>query len=156
MLLSQPEFSFSARGPFTKNKERMQKFKETGDSRYIYQNELDNTCFRHDMDYEDFKDLPLKLLILLKIRNMIHILLRWFINYLTKSLLAQSSGGAVKSEIMPKQKLTEELRKPIIQGGDLADTRLINLSLIYYVLLIFIANMHGSVTKVFQEIIHEP
>ena len=156
MLLSQPEFSFSARGPFTKNKERMQKFKETGDSRYIYQNELDNTCFRHDMDYEDFKDLPLKLLILLKIRNMIHILLRWFINYLTKNLLAQSSGGAVKSEIMPKQKLTEELRKPIIQGGDLADTRLINLSLIYYVLLIFIANMHGSVTKVFQEIIHEP
>ena len=156
MLLSQPEFSFSARGPFTKNKERMQKFKETGDSRYIYQNELDNTCFRHDMDYEDFKDLPLKLLILLKIRNMIHILLRWFINFLTKNLLAQSSGGAVKSEIMPKQKLTEELRKPIIQGGDLADTRLINLSLIYYVLLIFIANMHGSVTKVFQEIIHEP
>ena len=134
----------------------MQKFKETGDSRYVYQNELDNTCFRHDMAYEDFKDLPLKLLILLKIRNMIHILLRWFINYLTKNLLAQSSGGAVKSEIMPKQKLTEELRKPIIQGGDLADTRLINLSLIYYVLLIFIANMHGSVTKVFQEIIHEP
>ena len=58
MLLSQPEFSFSARGPFTKNKERMQKFKETGDSRYVYQNELDNTCFRHDMAYEDFKDLP--------------------------------------------------------------------------------------------------
>ena len=87
---------------------------------------------------------------------MIHILLRWFINFLTKNLLAQSSGGAVKSEIMPKQKLTEELRKPIIQGGDLADTRLINLSLIYYVLLIFIVNMHGSITKVFQEIIYEP
>ena len=61
---------------------------------------------------------------------MIHILLRWFINYLTKDLLAQSSGGAVKSEIIPKQKLTEELHKPNIQGGDLADT-----SLIYYVLL---------------------
>ena len=75
---------------------------------------------------------------------------------MTKNLLAQSSGGAVKSEIMPKQKLTEELHKPIIQGGDLADTRLINLSLIYYVLLIFIANMHGSITKVFQEIIYEP
>ena len=40
-----------------KKKERIQKFKETGDSRYIYQNELDKACFRHDMAYEDFKDL---------------------------------------------------------------------------------------------------
>ena len=35
--LKQPEFTYSARGPFTKNKERIQKFKETGDSRYILQ-----------------------------------------------------------------------------------------------------------------------
>ena len=35
----------------------MQKFKETGDSRYIYQNKLDNACFQHDMAYGDFKDL---------------------------------------------------------------------------------------------------
>ena len=35
----------------------MQKFKETGDSRYIYQNELDKACFQHDMAYGDFKDL---------------------------------------------------------------------------------------------------
>ena len=40
-----------------KIKERMQKFKETGDSRYIYQNELDKTCFQDDMAYRDFKDL---------------------------------------------------------------------------------------------------
>ena len=44
-------------GPFTENKERIKKFKETGDSRYIYQNELDKACFQHDMAYEDFKDL---------------------------------------------------------------------------------------------------
>ena len=31
--------------------------KETGDSRYIYQNELDKTCFEHDIAYRDFKDL---------------------------------------------------------------------------------------------------
>ena len=37
-----------------KNKERIQKFKETGDSRYIYQNELDKGCFQHDMAYRDF------------------------------------------------------------------------------------------------------
>ena len=42
---------------FSKNKEIMQKFKETGDSRYIYKNELDETCFQHDMAYGDFKDL---------------------------------------------------------------------------------------------------
>ena len=40
-----------------KNKERIQKFKETADSRYIYRNELDNACFQYDMAYGDFKDL---------------------------------------------------------------------------------------------------
>ena len=57
MRLRQPGFTYSACGPFTKNKERIQKFKETGDSRYIYQNELDKACFQHDMAYGDFKDL---------------------------------------------------------------------------------------------------
>ena len=41
MHLRQPRRNYSACGLFTKNKERIQKFKETGDSRYIYQNELD-------------------------------------------------------------------------------------------------------------------
>ena len=35
----------------------MQKFKQTGDSRYIYKNELDKACFQQDMAYGDFKDL---------------------------------------------------------------------------------------------------
>ena len=55
--LKQPQFTYSACGPFTKNKKRIQKFKETGDSRYIYRNELDKACFEHDMVYRDFKDL---------------------------------------------------------------------------------------------------
>ena len=55
--LKQPRFKCSACGPFTKNKKRIQKFKDTGDSRYIYQNELDKTCFQHDMAYRDFKYL---------------------------------------------------------------------------------------------------
>ena len=38
-------------------KERIQKFKETGDTSYIYKNELDKACFQHDMSYGDFKDL---------------------------------------------------------------------------------------------------
>ena len=43
--------------PFTKNKERIQTLKETGDSRYIYQNKLGKACFQHDMAYGYFKDL---------------------------------------------------------------------------------------------------
>ena len=57
MYLRRPGFTYSAWAPFTKSKERIQKFKETGDSRYIYQNELDKACIQHDMAYGDFKDL---------------------------------------------------------------------------------------------------
>ena len=57
MHLKQPRFTYSACGRFTKNKERIQKFKETGDMSYIYKNELDKACFPHDMAYWDFKDL---------------------------------------------------------------------------------------------------
>ena len=57
MHLKQPGFTYSACGPITKNKERIKKFKETGDTSYIYKNELDKACFQHDMAYGDFKDL---------------------------------------------------------------------------------------------------
>ena len=57
MHLRQPGFTYSACGPFTKSRERIQKLKETGDSRYIYQNELDKACLQHDTAYGDFKDL---------------------------------------------------------------------------------------------------
>ena len=57
MHLKQPGFTYSACDPFTKNKERIQKFKETGDTSYIYKNELDKACFQHDMAYRDFKDI---------------------------------------------------------------------------------------------------
>ena len=57
MHLSQPGFTYSACGSFTKNKERIQIFKETGDTNYIYKNEMNKACFQHDMAYGDFKDL---------------------------------------------------------------------------------------------------
>ena len=57
MHLKQPKFIYSACGLITKNKERVKKIKETRDSRYIFQNELGNTCSQHDMAYGDFKDL---------------------------------------------------------------------------------------------------
>ena len=43
--LKQPGFTYSTCGPFTKNKERIQKFKETRDTNYIYKNGLDKACF---------------------------------------------------------------------------------------------------------------
>ena len=60
MHLKQRGFTCSACGPFTKNKERIQKFKETGDTKYIYRDELDKARFQHDMAYVDFIDLARK------------------------------------------------------------------------------------------------
>ena len=57
MHLKQSRFTYSACELFTKNTDRIQKFKETGDTNYIYKNELDKACFQHDMAYGDFKDL---------------------------------------------------------------------------------------------------
>ena len=57
MHLRQPQFVYSACGPFTENKERIQKFKGIGDTSNNYKNELDKACFQHDMAYGDFKDL---------------------------------------------------------------------------------------------------
>ena len=57
MHLRQPGFTYSACGPFTKNKERIQKFKEIGNTDFIYKNELDKARFQHDMAYGDFENL---------------------------------------------------------------------------------------------------
>ena len=57
MHLKQPGFTYSACEPFTKNKERNEKSKGTGDTNYIYKNELDKACFQYNMAYGDFKDI---------------------------------------------------------------------------------------------------
>ena len=57
MHLIQPQFVYGACGPFTRHKERIKEFKRTGDTRYIYRNELDKACFQHDSAYADHKDL---------------------------------------------------------------------------------------------------
>ena len=57
MHLRQPRFVYSACGPFTRHNERRKEFKRTGDTRYIYRNELDKACFQHDSAYADHKDL---------------------------------------------------------------------------------------------------
>ena len=100
MHLKQPRFTYSACGLFTKSKERIQKYKETGDTKYIYKNELEKACFQHDIAYGDFKDLARttasdkvlrdKAFNIEKMLNMIDIkrgLLLWFTNFLIKSPL---------------------------------------------------------------------
>ena len=111
--LKQLEFTNTTCGPFTKIKETIQKFKETGETKYIYKNEHDKASFQHDMAHGDFKDLARRTVsdkilrdkadididkdkkidkkILLKILNMMDIkegLLLWFTHFLIKSLLA--------------------------------------------------------------------
>ena len=55
--LKQPGFTYSACGPFTKNKERIEKYMQTGNTDFIYKKELDKACFQHDMAYGKTKDL---------------------------------------------------------------------------------------------------
>ena len=55
--LKQLGFTYSACGPFTKNKERIEKSKQTGNTNFIYRNELYKVCFQHDMAYGKSKDL---------------------------------------------------------------------------------------------------
>ena len=57
MHLKQPGFTYSACGPFTKKKERIEKFMQTGNTDFIYKNELDRASFQHDMAYGKSKDL---------------------------------------------------------------------------------------------------
>ena len=57
MHLKQRGFTYSACGPFTENKERIEKFMQTGNTNFIYKNELDKACFQHDMAHGKTKDL---------------------------------------------------------------------------------------------------
>ena len=56
MHLRQPRFTYRACGPFTKKKERIKKIMQTGTTDFIYKNELNKTCFQHDMAHKS-KDL---------------------------------------------------------------------------------------------------
>ena len=55
--LEQTRFTSSACGPFTKDKERIQKFMQTGNTNCSYRNDLDKACFQNDMACGKYKDL---------------------------------------------------------------------------------------------------
>ena len=55
--LKQPRFTYSNCRPFTKHRERIQKFRETENLKHWYRNELNNACLAHDAAYSESKDL---------------------------------------------------------------------------------------------------
>ena len=125
--LGKPGFTYSACGPFTKNKKRIKKIKETGDSRYIYQNQLDKACFQHDMAYGDFKDLSKRTAADKVLRNkafniakdpkydgyqrgLASMVYRFFDNKMKGSGLSYTIKSTPQNKQLPK-----ELHKPIIK-----------------------------------------
>ena len=125
MHLKQPGFTCSACGPFTKNKERIQKFKETGDTNYIYKNELDKACFQHDMAYGDFKDLKRRTasdkILRDKAFNIAKNLKydgyqRGLASLVYKFFDKKSAGSGANMQANPNKQLAKELHKPIIKS----------------------------------------
>ena len=150
MHLRQPQFTYSSCGPFTNNKERIEKFKETGDTKYIYRNELDKAYFQHDMAYVNFKDLARKTAADKVLKDKAFNIAkdpkydgyqRGLASMVYKSFDKKAAGSDITS--MPQnEQLAEELHKPIIRkfkkrkvystfkdniwGADLADMLLIS------------------------------
>ena len=137
MHLRQPQFTYSACGPFTKHKQRIQKFKETGDTNYIYKNELHKVCFAHDAAYSDSKDLT-KRTVADKIlgsrafniakdpkydgyqRGLASMVYKFFDKKSkgsgAKHVTAEPSAKHFNTKLAPQnQQLAEELHKPIIK-----------------------------------------
>ena len=124
MYLRQPGFTYSAYRPFIKNKERIQKFKETGDSRYIYQNELDKAYIQHDMTYGDFKDLTRRTVSDKILHDKaFNIIKNWKYDGYQRGLASmvykifnkKTSGRTVKNKNLSNKELAEELHNPIIR-----------------------------------------
>ena len=120
--LKQSGFTYDACAPFTKNKKRIKKIKETGDTKYIYKDELDKACFQHDMAYGDFKGLIRRTASHKVLRGKAFNIAktpksdgyqRGFASMVYKFFDKKTSGGAIKS--MQNQKLGNELHKPIIR-----------------------------------------
>ena len=153
MHLKQTGFTYSACRPFTKNKERIQNFKEPGDTSCIYKYELDKACFQHNMAYGDFKDLRRRTFSDKVLRDKAFNIAknakyggyqRWLASIVYKFFDKKSAGGSVNIPLEFNEQLAKELQKPIIinfekrtvysgfrddvWGADLADMQLISKS----------------------------
>ena len=148
--LRQPQFTYSACGPFTRHEERIQKFKENRDTNYIYMNELDKACFTHDAAYSDSKDLRKRAIVDKNLKNRAFDIAkdpkydgyqRGLASMVYKFFDSKVSGSGAKL-IPENEQLANELHKPIIRkfekrrvystfkdnirGVDLADVQLLS------------------------------
>ena len=132
MHLRQPQFTYSACGPFAKHKQRIQMFKEADDTNYIYKNELDKACFAHDAAYSDSKDLTERTVADKILRNRVFNIAKdpkydgyqrglvsmvyKFFDTKSASLEDKSTEGSGIVNTTPQNlQLAEELHKPIIR-----------------------------------------
>ena len=151
MNLKQSGFTYRACGPFNKNKEKIQKFKEMGDTNYICKNELDKACFQHDMAHGDFKGLARRTASDKALRDKAFNIAknpkydgyqRGLASMVYKFFDKNSIVGGVNIPLEFNEQLAKELHKPIIRkfkkrkvysgfkdniwGADLADMQLIS------------------------------
>ena len=125
MHLKQLGFTYSACDPFTKNKKRIEKFMQTGNTNYIYKNDLDKACFQRDMTYGKYKDLTkrtqsdkvLKALKAFEIANYskYDVYQRGLISMVYEFFDKKTSVGVIKNKIKQNEQLAKELHKPIIR-----------------------------------------
>ena len=148
--LRQPQFTYSACGPFTKHEQRIQKFKETGDTNYVYKNELDKACFVHDAAYSYSKDFTKRTVADKILKNKAFDIAkdpkydgyqRGLASMVYKFFDSKVSGSGAKLTLQNEQ-LAEELHEPIVRkfekrrvystfkdniwGIDLADMQLLS------------------------------
>ena len=128
MHLRQPQFTYSACGPFTKHKQRIQRFKKTGDTTYIYKNELDKACFTHNAAYSDRKYLTKRTVADKILRDKTFNIAkdpkydgyqRRLVSMVYKFFDKKSKGSVAKhvntKRIPQNEQLADELHKPIIR-----------------------------------------
>ena len=122
MHLRQPGFTYSTCGPFTKNKERIEKFMQTDNTDFIYKNELDKACFQHDMAYGKTKDLAKRTQSDKVLRDKAFKSVsnpkydgyqRGLASMVDKFFDKKSSGSGIANE--PTYQLVNELHKPIVR-----------------------------------------
>ena len=144
MHLKQPGFTYSTCGPFSKNKEGIEKFVQTGNADYIYKNDLDKACFQHKLAYNEYKDKVLRNKAFEIASNPKYECYQRGSASIACTIFDKKSTG---NGVVSNHQLENELHKPIIRKFQRRIVYSYNTNTeelgIYFVLLIFLANMYG-------------
>ena len=120
--LKQPGFTYTACGTFTKHSKRIKKFRKTGNLKRLYRNELDKTCFAHDVTHSGSKDLAKRTSSdrILKDRSYEIARNRNYGGYerASASMVYKFFDNKTGSGISVNEQLAEELHKPVIKKNN--------------------------------------